>query len=39
MVAPAPWSAPYVPELVVECLIEPLENGMRGGRWVFASLG
>ena len=39
MAAPAPWSAAYVPELVVECLIEPLENGTRWGRWVFASLG
>lgn len=39
MAAPAPWSAPYVPEVVVECLIEPLENGVRDGRWVFASLG
>ena len=39
MAAPVPWSAPYVPEVVVECLIEPLENGVRDGRWVFASLG
>jgi hypothetical protein len=39
MAAPAAWSAPHVPELVSECLIEPLENGTRGGRWVFASLG
>lgn len=39
MAAPVQWSAPYVPEVVVECLIEPLENGVRDGRWVFASLG
>jgi hypothetical protein len=39
MAAPVAWSAPYVPELVVECLIEPLENTAGGGRWVFASLG
>jgi hypothetical protein len=39
MAAPVQWSAPYVPEVVVECLIQPLESGVRDGRWVFASLG
>ena len=39
MAAPVLWSAPYVPEVVVECLIEPLQNGVRDGRWVFGSLG
>lgn len=39
MAAPVPWSAPYVPQVVVECLIQPLESGVRDGRWVFGSLG
>jgi hypothetical protein len=39
MAAPVRWSAPYVPQAVVACLIEPLEHGVRDGRWVFASLG
>lgn len=39
MAAPIGWSEPYVPEVIVECLIEPLQNGVRDGRWVFASLG
>jgi hypothetical protein len=39
MAAPTRWSAPYLPQVVVECLIEPLERGVREGRWVFASLG
>jgi hypothetical protein len=39
MAAPIGWSAPHVPQAVVACLIEPLQNGVRNGRWVFASLG
>ena len=39
MAAPVSWSAPYVPQVVVECLIQPLESGVREGRWVFGSLG
>ncbi len=39
MAAPVQWSAPYVPQVVVQSLIEPLQNGVREGRWVFASLG
>ncbi len=39
MAAPVQWSAPYVPQAVVASLIEPLQNGVRDGRWVFASLG
>jgi hypothetical protein len=39
MAAPTLWSAPFLPQVVVDCLIEPLEGGVREGRWVFASLG
>jgi hypothetical protein len=39
MAAPVGWSAPHVPQAVVACLLEPLQNGVRDGRWVFASLG
>lgn len=39
MAAPVPWSAPHAPQDVVECLIGPLESGVRDGRWVFGSLG
>lgn len=32
------WSAEYVPELLLECLIEPLETAERAGRPVFCHL-
>lgn len=36
---PVPWSTKYVPDLVRECLIEPLTIGMANGRWIFGALG